>query len=51
LVDALKKAQKSAEIFVSASAIGFYGDRRDEVLTEDSTQGEGFLTDVCTPGR
>jgi uncharacterized protein (TIGR01777 family) len=48
LVDALKQGKNPPKIFVSASAVGFYGDRRDEVLTEDSKQGEGFLTDVCT---
>lgn len=33
--------------FISASAIGFYGDRKEEVLTERSSYGEGFLADVC----
>ena len=47
LVDALKQLKNPPKIFVSASAIGFYGDRKDEVLTEDSTPGEGFLPDVC----
>ena len=33
--------------FVSASGVGYYGNRGDEVLTEDSTAGEGFLAEVC----
>ncbi|MGA2036456.1 MAG: TIGR01777 family oxidoreductase [Acidimicrobiales bacterium] len=32
---------------VNASAIGFYGNRSDEVLTEDSAPGTGFLAEVC----
>ncbi len=32
---------------ISASAIGFYGDRGDEVLTEESGPGSGFLAEVC----
>ena len=33
-------------VFVSGSAIGFYGDRGNEVLTEQSPRGNGFLSDV-----
>ncbi len=33
-------------VFISASAIGYYGDRGDELLTEDSAPGQGFLPDV-----
>jgi len=48
LVDALKQTQNPPRIFVAASAVGFYGNRKSEVLTEDSSAGKGFLTDVCT---
>ena len=34
-------------VLVSASAIGFYGDRGDEMLTEESAGGTGFLAEVC----
>ena len=34
-------------VLVSASAVGFYGDRGDEELTEDAPRGDGFLSDVC----
>lgn len=34
-------------VLVSSSAIGYYGDRGDEVLTESSPPGEGFLPSVC----
>ncbi len=33
-------------VMVCASAVGFYGDRGDEILTEESSQGSGFLSDV-----
>ena len=34
-------------VLVNASAVGFYGDRGDEELTEDRPPGEGFLSEVC----
>ena len=37
----------TARIFVAASAIGYYGNRGDEELTEASSRGAGFLADVC----
>jgi uncharacterized protein len=35
-------------VMVSASAVGYYGDRGDEELTEQSSPGSGFLAEVCT---
>jgi uncharacterized protein (TIGR01777 family) len=40
-------AGRRPKAFVSASAVGFYGDRGDERLTEDSPAGTGFFPDVC----
>jgi uncharacterized protein (TIGR01777 family) len=47
LVDAIGKAPHKPQVFVCASAIGFYGARGpDEKLDETSARGEGFLADV-----
>ncbi len=35
-------------VFLQASAVGLYGHRGDEILTEDSAAGDGFLSDVVT---
>jgi uncharacterized protein (TIGR01777 family) len=47
LCEALAKLDRSPRVLVCASAVGFYGDRGDEVLTEESQPGMGFLSDVC----
>lgn len=47
LCEALAHAAKPPAVLVCASAIGFYGDRGDEVLTETSPGGSGFLAEVC----
>ncbi|MCW5958899.1 MAG: TIGR01777 family oxidoreductase [Pyrinomonadaceae bacterium] len=48
LVDAFSKSENPPSIFISASAIGFYGNRGDELLTEESDRGEGFFPEVCS---
>ncbi len=35
------------QVLISASATGYYGNRGEEILTEQSRQGEGFLAEVC----
>src|SRR5580658_7073534 len=47
LVDAIARVRHKPKVLVCASAIGWYGDRGDEILTESSTPGSGFLADVC----
>lgn len=47
LATALAAAKHKPSVLVSAGAIGFYGDRGDELLSEDSGNGEGFLAEVC----
>jgi uncharacterized protein len=46
LSEALAGLKPPPRVLVCASAIGYYGDRGDEVLTEESSPGEGFLAEV-----
>jgi uncharacterized protein (TIGR01777 family) len=47
LCHTLASLKKPPAVLVSASAIGYYGDRGEEVLTEESSAGKGFLAEVC----
>lgn len=47
LCQGLAEMQTPPKVLVCASAIGFYGDRADETLTEESAAGTGFLPDVA----
>ncbi len=47
LVSALAGLDDPPRVLVSASAIGFYGDRGDEMLTEQSPPGDDFLASLC----
>jgi uncharacterized protein (TIGR01777 family) len=46
LAAAISAASSPPTVFLSASAVGFYGDRPGEVLTESSAKGIGFLSDL-----
>lgn len=45
--EAIARAAQKPKVFVCASAIGFYGDRGSEPITEESQPGTGFLAAVC----
>jgi len=47
LVDAIGKLPTKPRVLVSASAVGLYGDRGDELLSESAKGADGFLADVC----
>lgn len=47
LVSALSKLNRPPRVVVAASAIGYYGSRGDEILTEGSASGNDFLSGIC----
>jgi uncharacterized protein (TIGR01777 family) len=47
LVDSIARVQHPPRALVSASAVGYYGDRGAEILQENATPGNGFLAEVC----
>jgi uncharacterized protein (TIGR01777 family) len=47
LASALARADDKPRVFICGSAIGYYGNRGDEALTEESAAGRGFLAQVC----
>ncbi|MDX1535524.1 MAG: TIGR01777 family oxidoreductase [Candidatus Spechtbacterales bacterium] len=47
LIDAIKASEHTPEVFVSASAIGYYGDGGEEKLDESAPSGNDFLANVC----
>lgn len=47
LVDYISSLKTKPSVFLCASAVGYYGNRGDEILDENSSLGAGFLADVC----
>jgi len=47
LVDTIASLYQKPRVYIGASAIGYYGDRGDERLTEKSPMGQGYLAELC----
>jgi len=47
LVEGVERRRQRPGALVCASAVGYYGDREDALLTEESAAGKGFLAEVC----
>lgn len=47
LVTILRTAPQKPHTFINASAVGYYGSRGEEIITEETPNGSGFLADVC----
>ena len=47
LAEAIARMESPPSVFINPSAVGAYGSRGDETITEQTPRGEGFLADVC----
>lgn len=47
LYKTIRETEAPVTTFISASAVGYYGDREDEILTEESSNGTGFMAHCC----
>ncbi len=47
LVKALSRCENRPKVLINASAVGYYGNRQEKCLDEDSPPGKGFLAEVC----
>lgn len=47
MIEVFARLEKKPKVFISGSALGFYGDRGDDEMTEASSAGKTFLAEVC----
>ncbi len=47
LAKTISRLKRKPDVFISSSAIGFYGDKKGELLTENSKKGDSFISQVC----
>ncbi len=47
IIETIVRLERKPEVFISGSAIGFYGDREDSEMNESNSAGDTFLSEVC----
>ena len=47
LAEAINNAEKKPLVFICGSAVGYYGDNEDKILTEETPAGDDFLANLC----
>lgn len=47
IINAMSRATKKPNVLVSASAVGYYGDTKNEIANENTPHGDGFLSHLC----
>ncbi len=47
LHDIIRESKNSPDVWINASATGYYGDSKDKINTEESPEGKSFLSNVC----
>ncbi|MEW6051954.1 MAG: TIGR01777 family oxidoreductase [Candidatus Zixiibacteriota bacterium] len=47
LAESLTRLERTPAVFISASAVGYYGHRGDDIMREENGPGSGFLSEVC----
>jgi len=47
IVSAIRTAKENPTVLLQASAVGYYGDTKEDEVTESHPRGSGFLSDVC----
>jgi uncharacterized protein (TIGR01777 family) len=47
VVEAMRASGRPNQVLVNGSAVGYYGDRKNETITEQSPPGQGFLSELC----
>jgi len=47
LIEAINKAKKKPKVLINASAVGYYGNVEDGLVSENYKKGKGFLADIC----